>query len=167
MSNWFVLWVLTGAEKDVLREAQGVPGVKEAIVPMERLNFRKDGAWEERENPTIPGYVFVRCAMDSAIYYRLRGIPRVIGWLGDGMWPTIVPEQEMLPILNIHRGQDPASLLQHVTIDKHKRRGRGTLMLYGKEQTIVFTPRTDDKKQPDNAQVDQRPAKVDGEQSQE
>lgn len=164
MSNWFVLWVLTGSEKDVLREALKGPGVDEGIVPIEHLLYRKDGAWEERESVAIPGYVFIRCRMDSAIYYRLRGIPRVIGWLGDGMWPTIVPEHEMLPITNIHKGLDPASQLINVSIDKHKRRGKGTLTLYGKEQTIVFTPRTN--KQPDKAQVDQRPATEDGDQSQ-
>lgn len=165
MSKWFVLWVKTGSEMDILREAEKVPGVKEAFVPVERLFYRKEGGWEEREGVAIPGYVFIRCKMDSSIYRELRDMPKVIHWLGDGMWPSIVPEHEMLPLINIHRGLDPASQLSNVTIDKRKRRGKGTLTLCGKEQTVTFTPRSDDK-QAEDERVDKRPAADEAEQSQ-
>lgn len=144
--NWFVLWVRTGRELDVLAELKQTPGVLEALVPVEQLWYRQGGDWEQRPSVAIPGYVFLRCEMNAAIYHRICGvrkIPHVIGWLGsDSMWPTIVPEQEMLPVINLHAGCDPASQLHDVTIDRRKRRGRGTLTLYGKDKTIVFTPRT-------------------------
>lgn len=165
MTNWFVLWVLTGKEKEVLARVKNVADVSQALVPEEVLYYRKDGGWEERPHVLIPGYVFLQCKMDSAIYYQIRGIPHVIGWLGsDSMWPTIVPEDEMIPVLKIHAGCDPAGQLQEVTIDKRKRRGKGTLMLYGKPQTITFTPRTTEQKQPEEAQVDQSPAADESEQ---
>lgn len=162
MSNWFVIWVMTGKEQDVLSAIEGAPGVTQALCPMEQLWYRREGRWESRLQAMIPGYVFIQCAMDTTIYYRVRGTPHVIGWLGtDSMWPSIVPEAEMAPVINISTGQDPASHLHDVTIDKRKRRGRGTLSLYGKAQKIVFAPRTDDK-QPENEQVDERPADDDG-----
>lgn len=166
--NWFVLWVLTGKEKEVLAKVKGIQDVSQALAPEEVLYYRKDGGWEERPHVLIPGYVFLQCRMDSAIYYQIRGIPYVIGWLGsDSMWPSIVPENEMLPVIEINAGCDPAGQLQAVSIDRRKRRGKGTLTLYGKEQTITFTPRTTDHKQPDEAQVDQSPAADEGEQSPE
>lgn len=168
MDNWFVLWVLTGKELEALRRVRQIPGVQEALVPVETLLYRREGAWEERESVMIPGYVFLRCRMGSAIYYRIRGIPHVIGWLGtDSMWPTIVPEGEMTPVIALSAGQDPAAQLTNVTIDRHKRRGRGTLSLYGKPQTIVFTPRQTDQKQPDEARVDQSPEADEGDHNQE
>lgn len=167
-TDWFVLWVLTGKELEVLARIQGSPGVTQALVPVETLQYRREGAWEPRESALIPGYVFLQCSMDSAIYYRIRGIPHVIGWLGsDSMWPTIVPEDEMIPVLALHAGCDPASQLQNVTIDRRKRRGRGTLTLLGQSQAITFDPRTTDQKQPDEARVDQSPAADEGDQSQE
>lgn len=166
--NWFVLWVLTGHERDVLAELQETPGILEALVPMEQLWYRREGAWEQRPSVAIPGYVFLRCDMDTSIYHRICGVhklPHVIGWLGsDSMWPTIVPEQEMLPVIELNAGCDPASQLQDVAIDRRKRRGRGTLTLYGQAKTIVFTPRTNEK-QPENERVDQRPATDEGDQS--
>jgi transcription antitermination factor NusG len=170
MTHWFVLWVLTGKELDVLRKLRQTPGAQEALVPMEAIYYRREGAWEERESTLIPGYVFLRCRMDSAIYYRIREIPHVIGWLGtDSMWPTIVPPEEMDPILKIGLGEDPAKLLQNVSIDKHKRRGRGTLRLCGTEQRIIFTPRDQwkDQKQAEDERVDKGPADGEAEQNPE
>lgn len=166
MSNWFVVWTLTGKELDVLDAIKRAPGVTAALCPVEQVWYRRGGQWEGRMQVMIPGYVFIQCNMDTTIYYRVRGTPHVIGWLGtDSMWPSIVPEAEMAPVIQISTGQNPASHLQNVTIDKRKRRGHGTLNLYGKAQKIVFTPRTDDK-QPENEQVDQSPADDDGDQIQ-
>jgi len=166
MINWFVLWTLTGKEKEVLFRVSEVPGIDRAMVPTDVLHYRKAGAWEPRESVLIPGYVFVRCAMSSTIYHRIRGIPHVIGWLGsDSMWPTIVPEEEMIPVIAINAGCDPASYLKEVSIDRRKRRGRGSLTLLGQQQTLPFHPHTDaTDKQPENGQVDQRPADDEGDQ---
>jgi transcription antitermination factor NusG len=168
MHNWFVLWVMTGSEQDVRKRAACVPGMETALAPMLALPYRRDGAWEYREQVMIPGYVFLRCRMDSAIYHRVRSIPQVIGWLGgDSLWPTIVPEEEMKPVLAIHQGEDPAGQLMDVEIDKRKRRGRGTLTLYGEKKTIAFDASTNDQKQPENEQVDKRPADDKGDQTPE
>lgn len=166
-ANWFVLWVLTGKELDVLQHTRRAPGIREAIVPTGTLPYRRNGAWEDREQVMIPGYVFLRCLMDSSIYYRVRGIPHVIGWLGgDSLWPTVVPDADMQRVLMLHSGCDPSGQLQDVTIDRHKRRGRGTLQLCGTRQTVVFDPRPA-KKQPEHEQVDQRPADGEGDQNPE
>lgn len=165
MSNWFVIWVMTGKELEVLSKALQVPKIDEAICPVESIYYRKEGAWELRKQVAIPSYVFIRCQMDTEVYHAIRRIPNFIRWLGgDGLWPTIVPEDQMIPVVEMNTGRDPARLLHNVTIDKRKRRGRGTLNLFGTEQTIVFNPRTD--KQPDEARVDQSPAADEGEQNQ-
>lgn len=165
-SSWYVIWVLTGKEPEVLAAIQDAPGVTAALCPTEQIWYRREGAWEQREQVMIPGYVFIQCAMDTTIYHRVRGTPCVIGWLGtDSMWPSIVPEAEMTPVIEISTGRNPASHLHDVTIDKRKRRGHGTLTLQGQAQKIVFTPRTEDK-QPDETRVDESPAADEGDQSQ-
>lgn len=167
MNKWYVIWTLTGKELDVLDAIRGAPGVEQALCPTERLWYRQGGGWEQREQVMIPGYVFIRCSMSTTVYYRVRGTPCVIGWLGsDSMWPSVVPEAEMAPVIKISTGRDPASQLSDVTIDRRKRRGHGTLTLQGKPQKIVFTPRTDDK-QPEREQVDQSPADGGGDQNQD
>lgn len=103
--------------------------------------------------------------MDAQIYHRIRGVTHVIGWLGpDSMWPTDVPEEEMDRVKQLHTGCDPSQILQDVKLDRHKRRGRGTLSLCGKEQHITF-PYPTDQKQPDEARVDERPAADEGDQT--
>jgi len=93
MSNWFVVWTLTGKELDVLDAIKRAPGVTAALCPVEQVWYRRGGQWEGRMQVMIPGYVFIQCNMDTTIYYRVRGTPHVIGWLGtDSMWPSIVPE---------------------------------------------------------------------------
>lgn len=165
MSNWYVIWVLTGQEERVLRDAQATPGIEEALVPMQELPYRTGGAWETRRSVMIPGYVFVRCGMDAQIYRRIRGVTHVIGWLGpDSMWPTDVPDDEMERVKKLSMGCDPSRILENVKLDGHKRRGRGTLQLCGKEQSIVFPYQKTEHKQPDEARVDERPAADEGEQ---
>lgn len=168
MSNWYVLWVLTGQEERVLRDVQAAPGVQEALVPVQQLPYRTGGTWETRREVMIPGYVFLLCQMDAQIYHRIRGVTHVIGWLGpDSMWPTDVPDDEMDRVKQLSAGCDPSRILQDVKLDRHKRRGRGTLSLCGKEQSIVFSYYQTDQKQPDEARVDERPAADEGDQTED
>lgn len=159
--QWYVLWVQTGAEQDIYNRIRTHPLIETALLPLIDRWYRRDSKWEKRRVLAFPSYLFIRCSMNSTLYHLLRQTDKVLGWLGkDGYWPEIVPDDQMIPVLAIGGGDDPASHLTDVTIDRHKRRGRGTLHLIGTEQTITFAV---DPKQPDEAQVDKRPAAGAGE----
>ena len=118
--NWFVVWVMTGKEQDVLAAIEGAPGVTQALCPMEQLWYRREGRWENRIQAMIPGYVFIRCAMDTTIYYRRpprggRGLKYSIHPAGTpsarspptrGAWIEIVPRQGVrsMPDVAPHAG---------------------------------------------------------------
>ena len=164
MSDWYVVWCQTGAEHETLKKILACPGIQKALVPTQMLPYRQGGAWIMRDTVMIPSYVFARCQMDSRIYHTIKDMPRVLGWLGkDGYWPEVVPDDQMEPVLRLAGGAPPEDILQGVDIDRHKRRGRGTLTLAGTTQTITFCPT--DYKQAEDTRVDERPADKTAEQT--
>jgi len=140
---WYVVWVATGQEKDIYLALQKVPGVERTLFPVEPIWERKDGVWTQRETVIFPGYIFIECKMDSAIYYKIKGMPHVLGWLGkDTMWPSTVRQEEMDVLLQVmgcvEAGADPRQWLQDVTVSARQRRGYGTLTIHGKAYQVPF-----------------------------
>lgn len=140
MNSWYVLWVLSGSEERLLSKVRRVPGIEVAFAPRGQKWLRKDGQWHATEAYYFPGYLFLRCAMQSDIYYRLRQMSGVIGWLGmDTNFPTHVPDEEMVPVLALHNGSLDGLTLSY---DKRQRRASGEVLLLGKPHkvTVAFTP---------------------------
>lgn len=163
MADWFVLWVLTGNEDRIARRIRGLPGVDLPLVPRGPKWIRKDGQWQETEAIYFPGYIFLRGAMRSDVYYALRGLPGVIGWLGtDSTWPTRVPENEMQAVLALHRGAVEELPL---TYDRRQRRASGEIPLLGKPHRISVGWWPQDK-QPEAVGVDASPDDTDGDHNQ-
>lgn len=162
-AKWYVVWTRTGQEERVNKFAQGVQGVIETLLPIRELPYRVKGEWETRRSVLIPGYVFIKCVMDNTVFYPIYKRDEVIGWLGpDSMWPTDVPDDEIERVKLLAQGCDPSQILTEVTIDKRKRRGKGTLELGGTKQTITFGL---NDKQPDEARVDECPDANEGDQT--
>jgi len=87
----YVLHVQTGKEMAIRDELRR--GFYGAMVPREITPERKDGKFVWRERVLFPGYVFVDMALDLKSYYKIRGIPHVIRFLGDGK-PVELPSSE-------------------------------------------------------------------------
>ena len=138
-AEWFVLWVTTGQEKALCDKAARIPGVLRTLCPEQELWKRREGAWVQERQLLFPSYLFLRCAMNSAIYYDAKELPGVLGWLGkDALWPSTVPQEEMDAVLALMQGSDPEKSLTDVEINKRQRRGYGTLCLQGKRYRIPF-----------------------------
>lgn len=136
---WFVAWVATGREDELLAKIKALPKVTQALCPKARLWIRRSGEWKQEEQLLFPGYIFLRCRMDSEIYYALRDLPGVMGWLGkDTLWPSTVGQEEIERVLLLCGGGDPREALEAVTINKRQRRGYGTLRLKGADYKIPF-----------------------------
>jgi len=160
-NSWFALWVATGQEKNLRPWVEKVPGVDQVVLPIEYLWEHKEKAWNKQERILFPGYIFLRCTMTSSIYYTLKQMPHVMGWLGkDSVWPSTIRQEEMDVVLGIQMGQQQ-QLLKDITINKRQRRGYGTLTLQGVEHKIPFN--IYDDKQPEAPEGDASPAAADGE----
>ncbi len=79
---WYVIQVVTGKETEV---AEGLrkQGTR-ALVPRESRPVRSGGAWTRKEYVLFSGYVFLDIVYDADTYYRVRRLPGVIRFLGDG-----------------------------------------------------------------------------------
>jgi len=112
---WFVLQVKTGEEKTVraaLREA-GIP----AFVPEESRPIRKDGAWTQKEYTLFPSYVFLDVSYNAETYYKVKAVPSVIRFLGDGSGPSPLSFLEAEWIRELSGGGEP---LQPSVVEKQQ-----------------------------------------------
>lgn len=83
---WYVIQVMTGKEGDIagkLKE-QGI----RALVPKENRLIRTGGSWTQREYILFAGYVFLSMNYNADNYYKVKGIPGVIKFLGDSRNPS-------------------------------------------------------------------------------
>jgi transcription antitermination factor NusG len=140
---WYVVWVSTGQEKEIYLAMQKLPSIERTLFPVEPIWERKDGEWRQRETVMLPGYLFIQCKMDAAIYYKIKDMPHVLGWVGkDTLWPTSVRQEEMDALLMImacvEAGTDPREWLKDVEVASRQRRGYGTLSLHGKAYKVPF-----------------------------
>lgn len=144
MSEWFVLWVATGAEEAVAARAKSFEGVK-TLVPLARFINRSKGESKEIVKPIFPGYVFINCEMTATKYHELKGLSSVIGWLGvDEMWPTSVPLPEIKRVLKLcelleaSKDSDLKDLLNNAKVDRHKELIHGSVKLVGRECNVTL-----------------------------
>lgn len=82
----YVIQVLTGKENDIAGKLKEF-GIR-ALVPKENRLIRSGGAWSQREYVLFTGYVFLDMIYDADSYYRVRGIPGVVRFLGDARSPA-------------------------------------------------------------------------------
>lgn len=145
-ADWFVAWVTTGQELELLRKIRRIEGIAKAICPSLPLWRRRRGEWTLKDQIVFPGYIFLQCRMSSTVYYAIRELPGVLGWLGrDSMWPTTVREEEMDVVLALDRGDDPETVLTNVRAEQRRRRAYGSMTLQGKQYRIPYNIYYNDK----------------------
>lgn len=79
----------------------------DALAPRRILRERKDGKWHDTIRIVFPGYVFIRCSMDTQMYYKVSGLPGVIKIMRGGYdSPAPVPEEEMRFVLRFAKDDE-------------------------------------------------------------
>jgi len=145
-AEWFVAWVETGREAEVVQRIEALGRPIETLCPTQELWRRRKGEWQLTRQLIFPSYVFLRCKMHTGVYYAIKGLPGVLGWLGcDSLWPTTVRQKEMDVVLALAHGTEPGSVLADPKEDKRQRRGYGTLTIQGKEYRIPYNIYGDNK----------------------
>lgn len=142
----YVISVMGGKEFDLRRELNKLSGT-EAILPTNMVDIRKGGKWHPEEKILIPGYIFLRCRYTPTLYYKVKNMPGVIGWLGGGKPEELTEADESfvdffanggrpIPILTFDSPFVRKAIIKRV--DKHRKRITATMKIFDKIHTVTF-----------------------------
>lgn len=105
--NWYAIHTYSGYEDAVKRnllqraESMGMTDyIFEVIVPTEKKIKIKNGKRVEEEEKIYPGYVLVDMIVSDESWYLVRNTPRVTGFVGSGVQPVPVSEEEVTRLLS-------------------------------------------------------------------
>ncbi len=100
--GWYVIHTYTGYEDQVadnLRQRISSLGMQEkifdVIVPTEKQIEIKNGKRKIVERKIFPGYVLVEMVVTDDSWYVVRNTPNVTGFIGLGVRPTAMAEEEV------------------------------------------------------------------------
>ncbi len=100
--NWYAIHTYSGYENAVARNLKqridtlGMQNkIFDVIVPVEKKVKIKGGKKTETEEKIYPGYVLVDMLVDDDSWYVVRNTPRVTGFVGAGVNPVPVAEEEI------------------------------------------------------------------------
>ncbi len=104
--HWYAIHTYAGYENAVarnLRQRIESLGLNEKIfnvvVPTERKIKIKGGRRVEEEEKVYPGYVLVDMIVDDQSWYVVRNTPRVTGFVGAGVTPVPLKQEEVDTLL--------------------------------------------------------------------
>ncbi|MFA6081914.1 MAG: transcription termination/antitermination protein NusG [Patescibacteria group bacterium] len=100
--HWYVIHTYSGYEEQVaqnLRQRIQTMNMEEKIfnvlVPKEKQIEIKNGKRKTVENRIFPGYVMVQMVVTEDSWYVVRNTPNVTGFIGFGIHPTPISEEEV------------------------------------------------------------------------
>jgi transcription termination/antitermination protein NusG len=100
--QWFAIHTYAGYEHAVARnlkqrtESLGMEDkIFDVVVPTERKIKIKGGKRTEEEERVYPGYVLVKMIVTDDSWYIVRNTPRVTGFVGSGVQPVPLSEEEI------------------------------------------------------------------------
>ncbi len=103
--NWYAVHTYVGYENAVVRnlkqriESFGMQDkIFDVIVPTEKKIKIKNGKRVEEETKIYPGYVLVDMTVTDDSWYVVRNTPRITGFVGSGVNPVPVNEEEMVEL---------------------------------------------------------------------
>lgn len=100
--HWYAIHTYAGYENAVARnlrqriESLGLTEkIFNVVVPTERKIKIKGGRRVEEEEKVFPGYVLVDMIVDDQSWYVVRNTPRVTGFVGAGVTPVPLKQEEV------------------------------------------------------------------------
>ncbi len=114
--RWYAIHTYAGYEKAVERnlkqriESLGMQDrIFEVVVPTEKKIKIKGGKRVEEEEKVYPGYVLVNMIVDDNSWYVVRNTPRVTGFVGSGVQPVPLSDDEV----NVLMGRMKSDVIKH------------------------------------------------------
>ena len=100
--KWYVIHTLTGQEEKVktsienkIQEGILKNKVFQVLIPTEQVSEVKDGKKRITQMKFFPGYVLVEMDLDDELWYVVRNIPGVTGFIGTKSKPISLQESEV------------------------------------------------------------------------
>jgi len=120
---WYVIHTYSGHEKKVkgnLEQRIKVMGmtdeVLQILIPTQQVAEVKDGKKRVYSKTFFPGYILVQTTIelhpespnekDQKIWHTIKEIPGVMGFVGSGMTPTPLSEEEVQNILQFTKDEE-------------------------------------------------------------
>jgi transcriptional antiterminator NusG len=104
--QWYVIHTYSGFENKVKQSieqrvaALGIgDAVSQVLIPTETVVELKKGKRREASRKFFPGYVLVRMDMSDDLWYLIKNTPKVTGFVGPGVRPTPIPEDQVKAII--------------------------------------------------------------------
>src|SRR5512147_3001110 len=104
--QWYVIHTYSGFENKVKQSieqrvsAVGMgAAVSQVMIPTETVVELKKGKRREASQKFFPGYVLIRMEMSDDLWYLIKNTPKVTGFVGPGVRPTPIPEEQVRAIL--------------------------------------------------------------------
>lgn len=105
--HWYAVHTYSGYENAVMRnlkqriDSQDMQDrIFNVVVPVEKKIKIKGTKRVEVEEKTFPGYVLVDMIVDDNSWYVVRNTPRVTGFVGAGVQPVPLRQEEVDALLN-------------------------------------------------------------------
>lgn len=115
---WYAIHTYAGYENAVARnlkqriESLGLSDkIFNVVVPTERTIKIKGGRRVEEEEKVYPGYVLVDMIVDDQSWFVVRNTPRVTGFVGSGVNPVPLKQEEVDALLG--RMQEKEGMVKH------------------------------------------------------
>ena len=112
--RWYAVHTYSGYEDNVARNInQRIEAFKiqdkifNVIVPKETKIKIKHGKRKKLRERIFPGYVFVEMVFTDDSWYVVRNTPNVTGFIGTGVIPTPLSEEEVSTILKRMADKEP------------------------------------------------------------
>ncbi len=122
--RWYVLHTYSGYEENVSRNLrQRIESMDmedkifNVLVPTEKKIRIKNGKRKTVEEKIFPGYVLVEMIVNDDSWYVVRNTPNVTGFVGAGVTPTPIEEDEVAKLLARTKGDEPEYAIDVVPDD--------------------------------------------------
>lgn len=100
--RWYAIHTYSGYEENVLQNLmQRIDSMDmenkifNVLIPKEKKIKIKNGKRKVVEEKIFPGYVLVEMEVDDASWYVVRNTPNVTGFIGSGITPTPLSDEEV------------------------------------------------------------------------
>lgn len=102
--KWYILNVVAGQENRICDEintiAKANEHIKSAFIPTKKMFKHVRGKKVEATQKLFPNYVFVNMEMNNDNYAVIRGISKVLGFLGSKLKPEEVSDSKIESLMN-------------------------------------------------------------------
>ena len=104
--QWYAIQTYAGSERSVKRAIEQMAidygleeKIKAVVVPTEEVIEVKNGEKKITERSLYSGYVFAQLDLDTDLWHRIQGLPRVSRFIGEQKTPTPLSDADIKLIL--------------------------------------------------------------------